>query len=154
MGRSSQSDVYKMAGEDEAVKEPAAQEEAAECEASLDGHARKEEIMGIFKQLDTTSSGSILLDDLKGATISVGPTKTDNFYETLKQMDFNGDGVVDAKEWEMYFATIVETLTTDDELNIVLEPLKAKSSCVGLRTHTCTRAGTCVCVYVDVHVRV
>ena len=88
---------------------------------TLKAGKKRDDVMALFKTFDTAENGMISLASLKGATVKVGPSES-SVLQRMQEMDLNGDGFVEQSEWEVYFATVVETLS-DDELKFILDEL-------------------------------
>ena len=93
---------------------------------TLEAGETRDRIMGLFEKYDHAKNGMIPLDKIKKAGVSVGPTEN-KILNTLAAMDFNGDGFIEASEWELYFAATVEALSAD-ELDVVLGDLEASNT--------------------------
>ena len=116
--------VYKSSGPE--GKAPAAAVAGDNEEIPKLEGAKKQEVMSVFKQFDVKSDGKIAIAQLKSAKMKVGPSET-KLLQTLADMDFNGDGFVEAHEWEMYFATVCAELS-DIDLKVVMDDLKEAGS--------------------------
>ena len=99
-----------------------------EMSTKLPDGPEKDEIMALFKQFDLDSVGNIPIQRLKSVTMSVGPGQT-KLLDYLSQMDFNGDGMVEPDEWEMYFANVLPALG-EDATKLVTAELKEAAECV------------------------
>ena len=60
---------------------------------------------------------------LKGVTVNVGPQES-QVLSQLIAMDYNGDGFVEASEWETYFGTTAGVLS-DSEFQVIMDDLRA-----------------------------
>lgn len=105
--------------------EPEEQEEV-QMPLKLEAGPRKDQILAIFKVFDTAGDGKIPLASLSKATYSVGPAESHDLLRTMRQMDINKDGFVEANEWEMYFAALVASLS-GDEFDMLLMPIERAS---------------------------
>lgn len=76
----------------------------------------------LFAEWNFNGDGMIPLDFLDRASVNVGPHKSKVMSE-LRKMDFNGDGMVEEKEWLEYF-TAVGLKLSDSEFEVVLTTLK------------------------------
>jgi len=87
---------------------------------------KKAAVMALFKQFDSSGTGMLTLTLLGRATVSVGPSEQ-GVLISMKEMDYNGDGYVEASEWEIYFTAISEALS-DEEFDTILGELKAAAN--------------------------
>jgi len=136
-------------------QEPAMSTEDAEMPddteevAELSG-ARLEKVKAIFAKWLTGSeseTGMLELKSFSGASVTVGPHSVE-LLKTLSQMDTNGDGFVEASEWQKYFQPISAVLS-DEEFAAVLEGLETSGqdlitilSCSKLAANVGTVAGS------------
>ena len=102
---------------------------------------KKKQVMEVFKLFDVKDDGKIPLKQLRDAGMKVGGTDV-KILSTLADMDFNGDGYVEASEWELYFATVSADLS-DEELKLVMDDLRTAGRCAAaacLLSHACSRS--------------
>ena len=78
-------------------------------------------VKSLFADFDIDSKGSIKISDLSGAVVKVGPIES-NVLSQLKAMDFNGDGTVDADEWQQFFEATAGTLSAS-EFDVIMKDL-------------------------------
>ena len=88
---------------------------------------RLEKVRALFQEWDVDGNGMIPLSTLNGATTSVGPTEV-KVLAQLADMDFNGDGFVEASEWEEYFTATAGGLT-DQQFDAIIEDLTTSGRC-------------------------
>lgn len=86
----------------------------------------RDKAMALFKLFDTEATGKISIQDLKGATVKMGPIES-RVLQNMRDMDYNDDGFVEEYEWEMYFATVVMSLT-NDEFDAIVDDLSTAGS--------------------------
>lgn len=76
----------------------------------------------LFKDWDIDGKGMIEIKALKGVTVNVGPQES-QVLSQLIAMDYNGDGFVEAAEWETYFGSTAPSLT-DAEFQVIMDDLR------------------------------
>ena len=77
----------------------------------------------LFNEWDIEGNGMIEIKALKGVTVNVGPQES-QVLSQLIAMDYNGDGFVEASEWETYFGTTAGVLS-DSEFQVIMDDLRA-----------------------------
>lgn len=60
---------------------------------------KKEDLLTVFNQIDEDGSGSVSLSELSGALKKAGIDGAENMEALLRDMDANGDGQIDYKEF-------------------------------------------------------
>lgn len=83
-------------------------------------------VKDMFKEWDIEGNGMIEIKALKGVTVNVGPQES-QVLSQLIAMDYNGDGFVEASEWEAYFQSTASVLS-DAEFQVIMDDLNSSGS--------------------------